>query len=128
MQGKAPIVAVVDDDESVKRALHRLLCSAGFEAVVYESGREFLCLAAIAPPDCVVLDLELRDQSGFDVQRALSMAGLLIPVVVLSGSDPSRNRARALSNGAQAYLTKPIEDELLIDAIVSAIRSRSPDA
>ena len=128
MQRTSPIIAVVDDEESVRRALHRLLRSAGFEALVYGSGCEFLRHAAGSAPDCVVLDLHLRGHTGFDVQQALALAELPIPVVVLTGTDTSENRARALANGAQAYLTKPIDDEMLIDAIVSALRSRSPHA
>ncbi|QSX73820.1 response regulator [Lysobacter arenosi] len=125
---KPPIIAVVDDEESVRRALYRLLASSGFDVLVYASGRDFLRHAPSIPVDCVVLDLNLGDHSGLDVLLALSAVLLLIPVVVLTGNDTSTNRARALTTGAHAYLTKPIEDELLIDAIVSAIRSRSPGA
>ncbi len=128
MQEKPPIVAVVDDEDSVRRALYRLLRTAGFDVLVYASGRDLLRQATGIPPDCVVLDLNLGDHSGFDLLLALPAALLLIPVVVLTGNHTSMNRARALSMGAHAYLTKPIEDELLIDAIVSAIRSRSPAA
>jgi FixJ family two-component response regulator len=128
MQMKPPIIAVVDDEESVRRALYRLLCSSGFDVLVYASGRDFLRHVPSIPVDCVVLDLNLGDHSGLDVLLALSAVLLLIPVVVLTGNDTSINRARALTTGAHAYLTKPIEDELLIDAIVSAIRSRSPGA
>ena len=94
----------------------------------YASGRDLLRHVSSIPVDCVVLDLNLGDHSGLDVLLALSAVLLLIPVVVLTGNDTSTNRARALTTGAHAYLTKPIEDELLIDAIVSAIRSRSPGA
>ncbi len=128
MQNQPPIIAVVDDEGSVRRALYRLLRSAGFDVLAYASGREFLRHVAGIAPDCIVLDLDLGDHSGFDIQIALSAARPLLPVVVLTGNHTSRNRARALSNGAHAYLTKPIEDELLINAIACAIRSRSPDA
>jgi len=76
----------------------------------------------------VVLDLNLGDHTGFDVLRGLSAALLTVPVVVLTGNHTNVNRSRALSMGAHAYLTKPIEDESLIHAIDFAIRSRSPDA
>lgn len=128
MHKNHPIIAVVDDEESVRRALYRLLRSAGFDVLAYESGREFLRQAPGIAVDCVVLDLNLGDHSGLDVLRGISAALLSIPVVVLTGNHTSMNRARALSMGAHAYLTKPIEDEALIDAIASAIRSSSSDA
>jgi FixJ family two-component response regulator len=124
MQRRLPIVAVVDDEADVRHALRRLLRSAGFEVLVYGSGNEFLRHAAGSAPDCVVLDLHMRDGSGFDVQQALAAAQLPIPVVVLTGNDTKANRARALANGASACLTKPVDDEMLIDAIVAAMRDR----
>ncbi|RNF83315.1 response regulator transcription factor [Montanilutibacter psychrotolerans] len=128
MHRRSPVVAVVDDEEHVRFALHRLLRSAGFEVLVYGSGSEFLRHAAASAPDCVVLDLHMRGQSGFDAQEALAKAQLSIPVVMLTGNDTRENRARAIANGANAYLTKPIDDEILIDAIVAAIRSRGSHA
>ncbi|QNP39510.1 response regulator transcription factor [Lysobacter solisilvae (ex Woo and Kim 2020)] len=114
----------MDDEEDVRHALRRLLRSAGFDVLVYGSGREFLRHAAGGAPDCVVLDLHMHGESGFDVQHALAEAQLPIPVVVLTGCDTRANRARALANGASAYLTKPVDAELLIDAIVAAMRDR----
>ena len=96
MTRKAPIVAVVDDEEDVRHALHRLLRSAGFEVLVYASGNDFLRHAAASVPDCVVLDLHMPGQSGFDVQAAITDQKLAIPVVVLTGNDmPETARARS---------------------------------
>ncbi len=128
MPGRSPIVAVVDDEDDVRHALHRLLRSAGFEVLVYGSGSDFLRHAHDSAPDCVVLDLHMSGQSGFEVQEAITARRLPIPVVVLTGNDTAENRARALANGASDYLCKPVDDEALINAIVSAMQPRAPPA
>lgn len=119
---RAPIIAVVDDERDVRLALHRLLRSAGFDVTTYESGQDFLRDAEGKAPDCIVLDLHMHGGSGFDVQQSLASANLLIPMVILTGNDTNANRARALANGADAFLTKPVDDEMLIDAILAATR------
>ncbi|HEY0504140.1 MAG TPA: response regulator [Lysobacter sp.] len=128
MPGKSPVVAVVDDEDDVRQALHRLLRSAGFEVLVYGSGSDFLRHAEDSAPDCVVLDLHMRGQSGFEVQEAITARRLPIPVVVLTGNDTPENRARARANGARDYLCKPVDDEALISAIVAAMQPRAPPA
>lgn len=128
MHAKPPTVAVVDDEEGVRHALHRLLRSAGFEVLVYASGADFLRHAADSAPDCVVLDLHMRGKTGFDVQEELTSRALAIPVIVLTGNDTAENRARALANGADGYLCKPVDDVALIDAIVNAMQKRGTPA
>ncbi len=124
VQAKAPVIAVVDDEKDIRLALHRLLRSAGFDVLTYASGEEFLRYAEGITPDCVVLDLHMHGGSGFDVQQCLADAKLPIPVVILTGNDTKANRAHVLANGADAFLTKPVDDEMLIDAIISATRGR----
>ncbi|MBU8974568.1 response regulator [Lysobacter sp. MMG2] len=114
----------MDDEEDVRRALHRLLRSAGFEVLVYASGNEFLRHAQDSAPDCVVLDLHMPGLSGFDVQDALQQRKLSVPVVVLTGNDTTEGRQRALNGGAEAYLCKPVDDESLIGAILGAVEHR----
>jgi DNA-binding response OmpR family regulator len=67
--------------------------------------------------DCVILDLHLPGMSGFDVQVALAGRNARIPVVVLTGNDTPANRSRSLANGASAYLCKPVDDKVLLDAL-----------
>jgi len=67
--------------------------------------------------DCVILDLHLPGMSGFEVQEALTERGASVPVVVLTGNDTPANRARSLANGAHAYLCKPVDDKVLLDAL-----------
>lgn len=121
MHGRSLTIAVVDDEEDVRVALHRLLRSAGFEVLVYASGNEFLRHAQDSAPDCLVLDLHMPGMSGFDVQAELNERQSSLPVVVITGNDMAEGRRRALDGGADAYLCKPVDDESLINAILGAV-------
>lgn len=114
-------VAVVDDDEAVRRALARLIRSLGFEAEVYPSGEDFLASLPSRRPDCVVLDLHMPKVSGFDVQARMAQSGSDIPIIVITGHDSPETRARALKGGASAYLRKPLDEQVLMDAIHNAV-------
>jgi FixJ family two-component response regulator len=120
MGSHALLVAVVDDEPGVRRALQRLLASVGMRVEDYGSGSAFLASLADHAPDCVVLDLHMPDVSGFDVQAALAERRPALPVVVITGHDTPAARARALDAGAAAYLCKPVDDETLLGAIVAA--------
>jgi two-component system response regulator FixJ len=115
------LVAVVDDEESVRRALERLLRSAGFAVETFASGAEFLRGVPEHLPACVVLDLHMSDLSGLDVQVLLQRSGFRIPVVVITGFDTPETRMRVIKYGAKAYLRKPVDDKLLLAAIYDAI-------
>jgi FixJ family two-component response regulator len=117
-----PSVAIVDDEEGIRKALGRLLRAAGLEAYGYANGQEFLTAAAERRPDCVVLDLHMPGMSGLQVLRKLKTAGLLLPVVVITAHDEPETRQQCLSTGARAYLRKPLEDRLLLNAISAAMR------
>lgn len=110
-------IAVVDDDESVRKALKRLLRAANLDATTFASGRDFLNSLAAQLPDCIVLDLHMPGMSGMDVQQQLARDGLRLPTVIITGHDEPETRSRCLSAGAAAYLRKPLDDETLLDAI-----------
>jgi FixJ family two-component response regulator len=117
-------IAVVDDEESVRKALKRLLRAAGLEAEGYASGQAFLDDAASRRPDCVLLDLHMPSMSGEQVlARIRTMAGHP-PVVVITAHDTPETRDQCLAAGAAAYLRKPLDDRLLLNAISAAL-SRS---
>ena len=118
MSASRPVIAIVDDEELVRKALERLLRSAEMEARVFASGAEFLTAIAEFNPDCVVLDLHMAGVSGFDVMAGLQWR---FPIVVITGHDSPENAARALGGGAAAYLRKPVNDRALIGAISEAI-------
>jgi FixJ family two-component response regulator len=116
------LIAVVDDEQSVRKALERLMRSAGFSVKVFASGAEFLRSLQERQPDCVVLDLHMPDADGFEVLDALERGGIHLRVVVITADDSPQNRARALSHGAHNYLRKPVDEAMLLDAVHTAIR------
>jgi FixJ family two-component response regulator len=118
---KPPLIAVVDDDPFVRKALERLLRSAGLSVEAFASGVAFLESADDHEPDCVVLDLHMPEVSGFEVQSRLARAHAGVPVVVITGHDTPESRSRALGGGAKSYLTKPVDDEALLNAISTAM-------
>jgi FixJ family two-component response regulator len=126
MTGKPPTVAVVDDEEDVLHSLQRLLRAAGFEVLAYASGTEFLRHVSGSSPDCVVLDLHMPRLTGLDVQAALRERSLSVPVVILTGDETPETRAAAFAAGADDYLTKPVDDDILISAIVDAMHRHGP--
>jgi len=126
-----PFVAVVDDEEPVRKALKRLLRAAGLEAEAYASGAEFLEGAAARPPACVVLDLHMPVMNGQQLLQHIREMGPPIPVVVITAHDTPETHAQCLAAGATAYLRKPLDDRVLLSAISaalskSAMRDRRP--
>ena len=115
------LIAVVDDEELIRRALVRLLRAAGYAANSFSSGHAFLQSWRIERPDCVVLDLKMPGLSGIDVQRALDQAGARLPVVIITAHDELGSPAACLAAGASAYLRKPLDADELIQAIGKAI-------
>jgi FixJ family two-component response regulator len=115
-------VAVVDDDESVRKALQRLLRASDLDADTFASAEDFLASLPQAPlPDCLVLDLQMLGTSGLDLQRQLVRTGPRVPTVVITGHDEPGMEARCLAAGASAYLRKPLEASTLLAAIEAAI-------
>jgi FixJ family two-component response regulator len=122
MNNDPALVAVVDDEESVRKALGRLIRSAGYGVEMFGSGVEFMQSLKRMRPDCVVMDLRMPVLSGFELQAALQRSGVTVPVVIITGDDSPESRDRALRGGARAFLRKPVDDALLIEAIQNAVR------
>jgi FixJ family two-component response regulator len=121
MARKPPLIAVVDDDASVRKALGRLLTASSFEAVTFGSGRAFLDSLPDSRPDCVVLDLQMPELTGLDVLAALARAGLELRVVMITGHDNPESRARCLDAGVMACLSKPLEEMAFLRAVTDAV-------
>jgi FixJ family two-component response regulator len=118
------MIAIVDDDESVCRALKRLVRSLGMEADTFLSGQEFVDLMEAMPSfsaDCVILDVQMPGITGLEVQRRLVAGGSSLPIIFITAHDEVGVRERALSMGAVAFLRKPFDDELFIRTLRVAL-------
>jgi FixJ family two-component response regulator len=116
-----PIVFVVDDDPSVRRAIKRLIESVGLQVELFGSAPEFLRSKRPDAPSCLVLDIRLPGISGLDFQRQLAEADIHIPIVFITGHGDIPMSVRAMKAGAVEFLTKPFRDEDLLDAIQLAL-------
>lgn len=116
-------VALVDDDDSVRRAVSRLLRVAGMEVRVYDSGGAFLDAVKNHLPECLILDLYMPSMSGLDVQSSLAARGLRVPIVFITAHDDPDAEQRALEAGAVAFLHKPFSEQQLLSAIEGATRA-----
>ena len=123
---RQPMIAVVDDEESIRKSLRRLFSAAQLDVAVYASGQEFLDSLTGSQPDCLVLDLQMPGLTGLEVQRILAGARVRFPTIIITAHDEPETRARCLSAGAAAYLCKPLHDELLLDAIAGAVGRSVP--
>jgi FixJ family two-component response regulator len=120
-----PLIAIVDDDESVCRAIRRLLRSLAMNAQTFSSGQDFLDLLHAMPsfePDCLILDVQMQGINGLDVQERLTKGGKMIPVIFITAHDEVGVREKALAAGAVAFLRKPFNDELLIKTMDQAMK------
>jgi FixJ family two-component response regulator len=126
MANRQPHIAVVDDEESVRLALARMLRASSFDVSIYRCGEDFLeSLKTTTPdamPDCVVLDFQMPGLTGRDIQRALSVAKLPLPIIIVTAHDQPSLREKVLADGAVAYFTKPLRRDTLIAAVEQAIR------
>jgi len=121
---KQPLIAIVDDDESVGRAIKRLVRSLGMTAEAYANSTEFVDLVEALPsfrPDCVVLDVQMPGMSGIEVQTSLRRLRGAIPVIFITAHDDCGVRAQALAAGAAAFLRKPFNDALFIRTLDAAL-------
>ena len=115
------MIAVVDDDILVCKAVVCLLRASGLTARGFSSGQEFLESWLAERPDCLVVDLQMPGMSGVDVLRTLKLAGAHLPSIVITAHDEPGAREECMRQGAFAYLLKPIDDQLLLEALRRAV-------
>jgi FixJ family two-component response regulator len=115
------VIAIVDDDPSVREGLDSLIRSAGWAVETFASAQEFLARPGAEMPSCLVLDLQLPGLSGLDLQKRMADAGLEIPIVFLTGHGDIPASVQAMKAGAVEFLTKPFDEEGLLQAIREAI-------
>jgi FixJ family two-component response regulator len=121
-QGFSPIVFVVDADASIRNSLERLIQNAGWRAETFASAHDFLARPRSAAPCCLVVDTALPGLTGLELQRQIAIERSPTPVIFLSGPCDIETTVRAMKGGAFDFLTKPIDDELLLCAMREAIR------
>lgn len=118
------LIAVVEDEEPVRKALSRLLRAAGLHTVTFEGSEAFLESLAIAHPDCLIVDLHMPGMSGLDLVNDLKARNLPIPVIMITAHDEPLSRRRCLDAGACCYMRKPLDEAALLDAIAGAMGHR----
>ncbi|PXX42684.1 response regulator receiver domain-containing protein [Undibacterium pigrum] len=121
MENTSTWIAVIDDEEGIRRALLRLLRSAGLEAHAFISGKAFLDSLRTKRPACVLLDLNMQDMSGFAVIKTLEQIDHELPVLVLTGQDLSDKQKNAELAHAMSILQKPVNDQELFAALAATL-------
>ena len=120
-EGKARLVAIVDDDESVRRALVGLMKASGFLALPLASAEEFLDSGQLHQTACLVADIRMPGMSGLELQAKLNAEHPSIPTIFITVDGDEKTRKQALSAGAVELLTKPLEDEVLLACVRAAL-------
>jgi FixJ family two-component response regulator len=121
-----PIVFVVDDDVSVRESLELMISSAGWQPETFSSAKEFLSRPRVHAPSCLILDVNLPDLNGLDLQTHVAAERIDMPIIFITGYGDVPMTVRAMKAGAVEFLTKPFGDDALLNAIGSAIeRSRT---
>jgi FixJ family two-component response regulator len=116
-----PLVLIVDDDERIREALQELLLSVGTESVCFASTRELLDTTLPDRPGCLILDVRMPGSSGLDLQNHLAMNGDAKPIIFLTGHGDIPMTVRAMKAGAVDFLTKPVRDQTLLDAVAAGV-------
>src|SRR5205807_10137172 len=121
MSTPAALIAVVDDDQSVRRSLRRLFKSAGYAAETFSSAEDYLAREIFEGPICLILDVRMPGLKGPGLQEALEKRGACEQIVFITGHGDVPTATRAMKNGAVDFLTKPFDDEELIGAVKRAL-------
>jgi FixJ family two-component response regulator len=116
-----PVVMIVDDDAAVREALQELILSAGLEPACFASTRDLLASGVLDRPGCLVLDVRMPGSSGLDLQNRLAARGDAPPIIFLTGHGDIPMTVQAMKLGAVDFLTKPVRDQTLLDAVATAI-------
>jgi FixJ family two-component response regulator len=117
------MISIIDDDDSVRESLQRLMRSVGFVVNVFASAEEFLDSDCLRNTDCLILDVRLPGMNGLELQRHLATSHSEIPIIFITSYEDDEVRARALNAGAVDYFLKPFDDEDLLNAIDVALQS-----
>jgi FixJ family two-component response regulator len=128
MQPDTPLIAVVDDERSVRRALVRLLLIEGYRAEGFGSAPEFLYTLSTREPACLVLDVQMPQMNGLQLQEVLRSLGGGPPVIIITAHDEVETQRRCLALGARYYFRKPIDVDRLLTAIDEVVGGSVTDS
>jgi FixJ family two-component response regulator len=120
-EAEQPLIIIVDDDASVREALSELILSAGFQPASFASTRELLDADLLDKPGCLILDVRMPGASGLDLQRQLAGNGNPKPIIFLTGHGDIPMTVQAMKAGAVDFLTKPVRDQTLLDAVIAGV-------
>lgn len=120
----APLIVVVDDDESMREALESLLKSVGFRTAICASANEFLTADERGETDCLILDVRMPEMNGLELQKKLIGENCRIPIVFISAHCEQGEKEQALARGAVDFLYKPFSEDSLLGAVRAAINAK----
>jgi FixJ family two-component response regulator len=118
---RAPLISIVDDDDSLRRSLGNLLRSLGFRVQEFASAQAFIGAQNARETACLILDVRMPGMTGLDLQRHIAASGWRVPIVFITSHADDDARTRALAAGAVAFLSKPFREKEILDAINAAL-------
>jgi FixJ family two-component response regulator len=121
VQGKAQLIAIVDDDESVRTAVHGVLDSVGFETRSFASAEDFLRSGDQSETACLITDIQMPGMSGLELQAMLAQKNFRIPIIFITAYGDAKTRTQAMRGGAVKFLGKPFDDDILLDSVRAAL-------
>jgi len=128
LRERKKLMSIVDDDESVRRTTTLLIQSFGFQAAAFESAESLLKSGQLQETSCLIVDLQMPGMNGLQLQRHLAASGYKIPMIFITAYDSKESRQQAMQAGAVAFLSKPFNDELLLETIRSTLPESEPNA
>jgi len=122
------LISLVDDDQSIRRTTTLLIQSFGYQAAAFESAESLLKSGQLQETSCLIVDVQMPGMNGLQLQRQLAASGYNIPIIFITAYDNKESRQQAMQAGAVAFLSKPFNDELLLETIRATLRDRESSA
>src|ERR1700689_5736821 len=127
MTGNQTIVMIVDDDDSIRKAVRRLMEPCGFAVETFASAEEFLGSDRLAKTSCLILDIHMPGMNGLELQKRLVASGFVVPIIFITAFTDERAFTQAMNAGAAGYLAKPFNDDELLNCIHSVLENAGAD-
>ena len=127
-RARRKLISLVDDDESIRRTTTLLIQSFGFQAAAFESAESFLKSGQLHETSCLIVDVQIPGMNGLQLQRHLAASGYKLPIIFITAYDNKESREQAMQAGAVAFLSKPFNDNHLLETIRATLRDRESSA